>query len=274
MKKSTLLVVALTAAGAFAAPMYYTFVGTIGFVPEDRGGYAAAHNIRPGSTVNLVFVADTAREAFTKFQGVVKLKPDISNPGYAANNFFDSLLTPSLFSGAVTDSASGSYLGYRITTTVGTRVSHSFQLQVTTGNPDKRAQVILSFPDSGRADWMPRVGDKAAGTETYIDSSVASSSATMTLTCTAVSSTRPNGIRARAIGNAHGMRAVSRGESVYFENRTGKMVTVAIMDASGKTVLSRSIGGRSEISLRSLPRGELFLEAKGPGGSLRQALYR
>ena len=274
MKKSAFAMVALSAAYAFAAPVYYTFVGTIGFVPEDRGGYAAAHNIRPGAAVNFVFVVDTALAAFTKFQGVKEPKPDIGNPGYDANYFFDSLITPSLFSGAVTDSASGSYLGYRITTTVGARVSHSLQFQVTTGNPDKRAQIIVSIPDSGRTDWMPRVGDKAAGAETYIDSSVASSSATMTLTCTAVSSTRPNGIRARAAGNASGMRAVSRGESVYFENRTGTMVTVAIMDAMGKTLLSRSIGDRAEIPLSYLPRGELFLEAKGPGGSLRQAIFR
>jgi len=238
MKKSAILVAALSVSCAFAAPLYFTFVGPISFVPEDRGGYAAAHNIRVGTTVAYVFVVDTTLEGFTKFQGTKKTTPDINNPGYAADYFFDSLITPSLFSPAVTDSASGSYLGFR-TIISGTMVRHSLQLQTTIGNPDKRAQVILSFADTGGVAFLPKVGDKAAGTETYIDSSVASSSATMTMTCTAVSATRPSSLFRPLSSASRSLRAVSRGENVYFLNRNGSGAVVDVRNAAGKSVRSR-----------------------------------
>jgi hypothetical protein len=224
--------IAVLVANAFPASMYYTFTGTIGFVPEDRGGYAAAHGIRSGSPVTYIFEVDTAREAFTKFQGTKEPKPDLNNPGYAANYFFDSLITPSLFSPAVTDSASGSYLGYRIIITSGSIVRRSFQFQVTIGNPDKRAQVILSFPDTTENDFMPKIGTKAAGAETYIDSSVASSSATSTLTCTAISSTRPSlAVRPLPGRAARNRRADLSGERVYFG--TG---SAAFVDGNGRHI--------------------------------------
>src|SRR4051812_30261157 len=113
MKKTALILTAFALANAFPATTYFTFTGTIAFLPTDQGGYSAAHGIHVGDPFTYVFAVDTTRDGFTKDGGVLTNKPDINTgappSGYTTNYFYDSLITPSLFSAAVTDSATGSF---------------------------------------------------------------------------------------------------------------------------------------------------------------------
>jgi hypothetical protein len=69
--------------------------------------------------------------------------------------------------------------------------------QVTFGNPDHQTEFQISIPGSTDQVFLPVVGATVTAGESYVDSSVATSSASMTLTLTAVSATKPSiGIRA------------------------------------------------------------------------------
>src|SRR5437879_2585688 len=114
MKKSILFLAAIALGSACAAPLYYTFTGTVVLVADDQGGYAAAHGIKAGTAVSFVFDVDTSRLAYYLDKGVKTELQDSINEGqgYRADYFFDSLITPSLFSPVVTDNTSGQFMGY------------------------------------------------------------------------------------------------------------------------------------------------------------------
>jgi hypothetical protein len=265
MKKAAFIPAAFCIAYAFSAPTYYTFTGTVSFLASDVGGYAAAHGIHAGSAVTYYVAVDTARSGYDKFRGVVEPKPDINNPGYTADYFFDSLLTPSLYSPAVTDTASGSNLGYHTVTTSGTTTRYSLAFQFTFGNPDHRTQLLINIPDSGKADFMPKVGAKVAAVESYVDSSIANSGASMFLTLTAISGTRPNALRPASPATAAWMNTEWRNGDLVILNHSGKPASAKIMDVSGKKILAQTLGEKSVLSLSTFPHGSLFLEVSAPG---------
>jgi hypothetical protein len=266
MKKIAPIIAALAIA-SISAPMYYTFTGKVIFVAADEGGYAAAHGIRAQSPVSFVFVVDTARLAYNRMDGTTIMKPDTTTgPGYSADYFFDSLITPSLFSGAIGDNESGSFLGYRTRTDFGSTTHYSLAFQTIIGNPDPATQLIINIPDSGAADWMPKVGQAVAAVESYTDSTAANSSASMTLTLTAISAIRPAGVRPAAPVAANWLETRLLEGSLLLENRSGRKAMAKVRDASGKTVGSQSIGEKATLPLASLPRGELFLEVTAGAG--------
>lgn len=269
MKRFILIGAVLAISASFSAPQYYTFNGKINFVPSDIGGYAATHGIRAGVAVTYLFVVDTARTAYTLHNGTPNNMPDTLNEGtgYRADYFFDSLITPSLFSPAVTDSSSGSYLGYRTTTKSGANFRYALAFQTTIGNPDHRTQIVLFVPDTGSSNFLPKVGDVVSATEAYKNGSTASSSASMSLTLTAISNTKPaNLLRPGKPMASAWMEAELRNGTLILQNHSGKKAVAKVLDASGKTSLAYSVGEWAAIPLATLPSGRLFLEVTSQGG--------
>ena len=271
MKKTllSLLVIAIFGAiNAFTAPLYFTFTGKINFVPQDIGGYAAAHGYRAGVEVTYIVVVDTARIGYTELNGVKKNQPDSINEGrgYRADYFFDSLLTPSLFSPAVTDLSSGSNLGYHITMKLGANTSNTASFQVTIGNPNHRTQIQVTIPNSTDNLFLPVVGTSVTASEAYMNSSVASSSASMSMTLIAVSATRPSiGIRALSRLDQSWMRADFQDGSLSMRNNTGRMLSASILNLEGKIVRALSLGAVASFPASSLPRGIFLLKVADPG---------
>jgi len=113
-------------------------------------------------------------------------------------------------------------------------------------------------------------------TESYVDSSVASSGASMTLTLTAISTTKPsNGVRSLGMVAKAWTNAELHAGALIIENHSGKKAVAKILDASGKTIVALSMGDKATIPASSLPRGKLFLEvtAPGQGEPVRQAFF-
>lgn len=276
MKKIALVLAAI--AYSFSAPTYYTFTGKVTFLVGDVGGYAASHGIHAGSPVTYIFAVDTSRNAYTRFDGITDVKPDSINvgTGYRADYFFDSLIAPSLFSPAVTDTASGSYLGYHTATIIEMKSRYSLAFQTMIGNPDHGTQILFYLPDSGFVDFMPKVGTAVSASESYLDSSAASFSASLSMTLTAISNTRPsNGLRPIASAASSWFGADLDGESLLLRNHSGNKAAVRVMDASGKTVVTLSMGEKAALPASHLPRGKFFLEVTSPGrgGPVMQAFY-
>jgi hypothetical protein len=274
MEKTTLILAAITLTHSFSAPIYFTFTGKVAFVPADVGGYAAAHGIKAGTPVSYFFVVDTSADAYTRFEGTTDLKPDIANPGYRADYYFDSLIAPSLFSPAVTDGASGSFFGYHTLTTLGTSVRNTVAFQTLIGNPDHGTQIIITLTDTSSTRFLPKLGDVVSATEAYVDSSAASSSASMSMTLTGISGTKPNALRAPVPAAGNWMSAELQDGNLILRNLSGGKAVVKVLDAGGKTVASRSIEEKAALSVASLPRGKLFLEAiPAHGKPVRQAFF-
>jgi hypothetical protein len=267
MKKILSLLVAFGVMPAFAAPAYFTFTGTITFVPSDVGGYAAAHGISRGRAVTYVFLVDTTVNGFVKESGAKRIKPDSINEGrgYRADYFFDSLVTPSLFSAAVTDSNSGSFFGYHVTTTSGTTVNNTAALQMILGDQDHFTQVIVYIPNPASAVFLPAVGTAVSATELYNDSSAGTSSASMSMTLTAISDTRPViGVRTPGPARPAWLSAGFQDGSLVMRNRSGGAASARILDAAGKTALRLSLGQDAAIPASALPRGPFFLRVSAP----------
>lgn len=268
MKKFALILALLSLAYAFPAPVYYTFTGTIAFIPVDQGGYAASHGIKVGGPVTYIFVVDTALNGFTKYAGTPVNKNDVNTgeSGYTSNYFFDSLITPSLFSAAVSDTGTGAYYGYHTITSSGGVTRYSTALQTMIGNPDRETQIIIGVPDTGAANWLPKLGKSVSATESYIDSSAAASSASVTLVLTSISDTRPsNGIRLPGTAASSWMSAELQAGALVIQNHSGKKASARIMDAAGKTMVALSIGEKAVVPAAALPAGRLFLEVTSSG---------
>ncbi len=268
MKKSffpLIIIAVLSVISAFSEPIYYTFTGTISFLPQDMGGYAATHNIRVGNTVTYIFAVDTAQMGFTKYQGAKTNKPDSLNEGtgYRADYFFDSLITPSLFSAAVTDNNSGSYFGYHISSKLGTLIRNSAALQTIIGDGNRYTQIIVSIPNSTSAVFLPVVGTSFSVTEAYANGSTAASSASMTMTLTAISNTKPSvGIHSQhTVSSQAWMQANLAGDFLVLQNRSGYKAQAKIFDVSGKTSISLTLNGKTYIPVSTLPHGLFFLKA-------------
>ncbi|MEO7424604.1 MAG: hypothetical protein ABI036_05410 [Fibrobacteria bacterium] len=274
MKKTAFILAAFAIAYSFSAPIYFTFTGKVGFVPSDAGGYAAAHDIKPGSTVTYFFVVDTSAAPYSRLDGTTTLKSDIANAGYRADYFFDSLIAPSLFSPAVADSASGSFFGYHTTTSSGTSALNTVAFQTLIGNPDHGTQVILYIPDTSSTVFLPKVGDVVSGSEAYVGPSGASSSATLSLTLTAIGNARPNAFRPRVRAAGNWMSAELLEGSLMLRNRSGEKAVAKVLDASGRTFAFRSLEEKTVIPAASWPRGKLFLEVTPARGKpILQAFF-
>lgn len=208
--RKPLLLAAFALGSACAAPMYYTFTGTVALLVDDKGGYAAAHDIKAGTGVSYVFQVDTARAAFFLDKGAKTEMADSIDEGrgYRADYFFDSLVTPSLFSAAVTDNASGEFMGYHTATSLGTTMRYSAALQTILGDNAKQTQVLLYLMNAGATEFLPKLNDMISATEMYNDGSTATSSVSMNLKCTGISATKPAAIR--PIARAHGHRPGAR----------------------------------------------------------------
>jgi hypothetical protein len=191
------LIAAFALGSAGAAPMYYTFSGKVGLLVEDKGGYAAAHDIKGGTAVDYVFEVDTARLGFFLDKSAKTEMADSIDEGrgYRADYFFDSLVTPSLFSAAVTDDASGEFMGYHTATKLGTSMRYSAALQTIIGDNAKQTQVLLYLMNSGETEFLPKLNDVISGTESYNDGATATSSVSLNLKCTGISATKPSAIR-------------------------------------------------------------------------------
>ncbi|GEM_PF-3261771 len=264
--------IVLCIAPAHAAPTYYTFSGKVSIVAADKGGYAAAHDIKAGTSVTFIFAVDTSRLAYNRFKGVTETRADSINSGtgYHADYFFDSLITPSLFQGAVTDTASGSFLGYHTVTKIGANTRYSLAFQTIIGNSEHGTQVFINMLDSGAADYMPKVGTAVAATEDFFDSTLANSSVSLTLTCTAVGSTKPTiGVRVPAPAASAWMHAEMRDGTLLLQNHSGRMASPWIRNAAGKNLLVLSLNSETAIPAAALPQGTLFLEVAAPGESER-----
>jgi len=197
MKTSVLLLAAVALGSAWAAPMYYTFSGTVGLVASDMGGYAASHNIKAGTAVSFVFEVDTARVAYFLDKGVeTEMQDSIDvGQGYHADYFFDSLVTPSLFSPAVTDNSSGEFMGYHTATKLGTNMSYSAAIQTILGDDATQTQLIIYLTNAGETEFLPKLNEVVSATEMYNAGSTASSAVSLNLKCTGISATKPNAIQ-------------------------------------------------------------------------------
>ncbi|MDB5102494.1 MAG: hypothetical protein JWP91_183 [Fibrobacteres bacterium] len=268
MKKTLLLLAALGAMNAFPVPTYYTFTGKINFVPQDQGGYAAAHGIRAGNAVTYVFAVDTAVNGFTKSKGAKLTKPDSINEGtgYRADYYFDSLIAPSLFSPAVTDSSSGSFFGFHTASKLGANFRYAAAFQTIIGDNKHFTQVIINIGDATATTFLPVVGAQVTASEAYSDSSAAASSASMTMTLTGVSATRPViGIRPTGPMRQGWMQADLRNGALVLRNRSGGRAEASILGLSGKTLQAISMEEYATMPLAGLPRGLYLLRMESPG---------
>ena len=266
MRKAIVLLALLGNPTAYAAPKYYILTGKITILPTDAGGYAAAHDIRVGNTVNYVFVVDTDKAGFTKSQGTKTDKPDVINEGYHADYFFDSLVYASLFSPAVADSASGSYFGYHTTITSGAKESNTAAIQTIIGNADHNTQVIAYLAAPTTTVFLPVIGETMSVTENYVGPASAWSSASLTMKVTSIGDTRPvEGIASRSGGARTWLSATFRGNALAIENRSGRNAQATLMDPSGRVTNAFVLGERYLVPMRELPRGMSFLRVQSAG---------
>ena len=265
MKKSILILAALVAQ-AFSAPTYFIFTGRINFIPSDNGGYAAAHDIKVGNTVVYVFAVDTTQNGYTQDGSVRTDKNDINNTGYKSDNFLDTLIYPSLFSPAFTDISVGSFFGYRNSITSGAKTTYTEAFQTILGNGTQQTQLIIYIPDTSATDWLPKVGTAVTATEVYAGPSSATSSASMTMTCTSVGSTKPAiGIRAGRGPSQPWLRSGIEGGALIIRNGSGSDALMSLLDARGKTGFAMRVGEKTLIPVSALPRGRYLLEVTAPG---------
>jgi hypothetical protein len=273
MKSLLILSTLLSAFEAGAATTYYTFTGKIVFIPQDDGGYAASHGIKVGNTVTQVWAVDTGRLGFDLQDGVRTDKPDTSGTGggYFADMFYDSLVTPSLFSPAVTDLSSGSYFGFRTVTTLGTQSRYSTALQVIIGPRTGQTQVIVTVPDSGKAEFLPKIGTTVSVVEGYTRGTDASS-ASLTMTCTAIGTTLPNIAVRPAPGAGPRWADIDwNGGTLLVRTLPGRAAAASIRDASGRRVFAAPRAETIRIPAASLPRSPFVLELTGNGASFARA---
>ena len=271
MRNSIFLSAFLGAMTVFSAPTYYTFTGKVNFVPQDQGGYAAAHGIAHGSAVTYVFKVDTSLNGYTLTKGVKDTNTDIpdAGTGRSTNYFFDTLIVPSLFSAAIHDRTSGSYFGY--SNQLNSHVTSAIQTII--GNANHNTQVIIYLPDT-TINFLPHLGDSVQSTEGFSDSSTASSSVTMTLVVTGISNTPPASIGNRfpTLTAQPWVWAGLQGGSLWVQNHSGHNAEVRILNASGTTTQSLLCGESVSLPMSGLPQGIFVLRvgAAGEYGSLRQ----
>lgn len=276
MKKSLLLSALLGAAPIFAAPMYYTLTGKIILIPQDQGGYAAAHGIAVGNTFSYIFVVDTAQAGVIIEKGAVGYRVDTVNTGtgYRADYFFDSLVTPSLFSAAITDSSNGVFYGFQTATKIGTSALYNAAFQTIIGDSHRETQVLINLKDTSATDFLPKVGATLSATELYADSSGATSSAALNLTVAAISATKPSsGVLPRAAAQAR-LQARMAGGDLLIRNASGHGAQAHIVNAAGQDLLDLTLGENAKVPASALPRGLFFLRMKSVEGESFQAFVR
>lgn len=275
MKKSVFLSVILGAATAFSAPMYFTFTGKVTLVPQDQGGYAAAHGIARGSAVTYVFKVDTALDGYSMSKGVKTPNADNidSATGEGTNYFFDSLIVPSLFSDVIHDSTSGEYFGY-----ANNRSGYvSSAIQTIIGDANRYTQVILYLPGT-TLNFLPQVGDTIRSTEGYTDSSTASADVSTILVCTAIGDTPPASIGnfSRNLSAQSTIWAGLQGGSLMVQNHSGRETEARILNAAGRTTLSLLFNESVSLPVSGLPKGLFVLQVGKAGQSdgMSQAFRR
>lgn len=268
------LCVAALAASAFAAPKYYTFTGTVIFVVQDQGGYAAAHNIKSGSAVTYVFAVDVANNGYSLLDGKKTDMPDsiMPTPGHKTDYFYDSLTTASVFSAAFPATQEGTFFGYHSTTTYGSSTLNSAVFQSLIGLPEHGTQIIINIPDTSSVDFLPKLNAAVTATENYVDSTAANSSVSMTMKLTAISDTKPsNGVRPVAATGGAWLRAAWNGGSLVVRNGSGRPAHGALLDAAGKTMKEFALGETAMLPPESLPEGFFVLKATTEGGAAAAA---
>lgn len=265
MKTLPLLAMAALVPCAFASPLYFTLKGKVVLVPADQGGYAAAHGIKAGTPVTYIFEVDTALQGYSLF-GTDKNVPSDSSPSETnhTNYFFDSLITPAVFAGAFTSDGSGSFSGYHSSISLGQSSINNVVFQYESGYPEHGTTVVVYIPDTSATDFLPKVGAVLSATEDYGDSSVATSSVSMSLTVTAISTTRPSALRPAAPTAQPWLQATNDGNTLILRNGSGEIAEAALLTAAGKSALRFNLGETARLPLAGLPHGLFILRVAAP----------
>ena len=218
-------------------------------------------------------MVDTIKNGYVTSGGVSTENEDINNIGHTQNYFYDSLVYPGAFTSALSGHDNESIFGYRTTTTGTATTRYSLAFQVILGTYHVYDQIALNIPDSGRVNFLPPVGTRVTGTETFVGTSGMGSSLGVSMTLTSIDATMPAiAIRAPAMAAPAWMDAQRKDGALFLENLSGQTAVVAVLDVSGRTRASVTLDDRAMIPASALPQGRLFLEVTriGRGESSRQ----
>jgi hypothetical protein len=153
--------------GANAAPLIYTFTGTVNGIGD--GGGIIGSSFEVGAAVEYVFLVDFAEDGFqTAYDGTVGTYPDNSSYDYFYSDFVSGGLISGVYPSFTTDGSVEEYnLGYDRAgrTSYLTGGSQSEQTQISSSAGFTNAEVGDSFSGFERA-------YNTSGVQSYIDSTL------------------------------------------------------------------------------------------------------
>jgi hypothetical protein len=275
MMKIITLLAMLLAGHSPAAVTYYTFAGTIASIDQDAGDFLKRLKLKEGDSLKYHFAVDTSQPGYVEsgpgsriaFRDTVNTE-DSSSIDY----FFDSLVAPTVFAPMAEGRSHSIYCGSIASSEVGPDRIHFEHIH---SGGDTVVTVSLNVSDP--SGYMPDLGALVSGMESFLVASSGDHSFfTTELQLVAISDKKPETaiLPGTPAARSAWVQAFPDGDRLILRNRSGRKAQARILDGSGKTWISESMGAYRELFLGALPGGVYLVRVTGPGAPLLLRLTR